>query len=116
MSTLNTQSPAAPPEFLPLPPRGLDPVFGLSRTGYYSLEKLGLIRLIRVRKPGNQQGRTLVDCQSVRNYLAKLARSQANEHTVPENASSNDKTASVETADAVTNTVNAAETIATGAS
>ena len=99
-----------------MPPKGLDPIFGLSRGGYYALEKFGFIQLVRVRKPGNQQGRTLVNCQSVRNYLAKLARAQANDHTVPKNTSSNDKTVSVETAGAVTDTVNVAETIAAGAS
>ena len=84
-----------------MPPKGLDPVFGLSRGGYYALEKLGFIRLVRIRKPGNQQGRTLVDCASVRNYFAKLARTQTSERATPKNTSAtsaNDKTGAVETA------------------
>ncbi|MDR0352227.1 MAG: hypothetical protein LBI02_02330 [Opitutaceae bacterium] len=66
------------PEFIPLSQRGPDPVFGLSRSSYYNLEKAGAIRLVRVRKPGNMQGRVLIDCNSVRRYLAKLANEQDN--------------------------------------
>jgi hypothetical protein len=64
------------PEFIPLPQRGGDPVFGLSRSSHYNLEKEGLIRLVRIRKPGQLKGRVLIDCTSVRKYLAKLSKLQ----------------------------------------
>jgi hypothetical protein len=48
------------PEFFPLPQRGQDPHFGLGRSTYYDLEKRGLLRLVRLRKPGNVRGRVLV--------------------------------------------------------
>jgi len=72
----NTLSGGGTPEFQPLSQRGHDPIFGLSRSAYYQLEKAGEIRLIRIRKPGNIQGRVLIDCNSVRKYFAKLARQQ----------------------------------------
>jgi len=58
----------------------------LSRSGYYDLERRGFIRLIRIRKPGNQLGRTLIDCASVRSYLAKLACSQTAGRDASKNA------------------------------
>ena len=64
------------PEFMQLPKRGLDPIFGLSRTAYYELEREGLIRFVRIRKPGKLKGRVLLDCGSVRDYLSKLAKKQ----------------------------------------
>jgi hypothetical protein len=51
---------AATPEFFPLPQVGQDPHFGLGRSSYYDLERRGLLRLVRVRKPGNLRGRVLV--------------------------------------------------------
>ncbi len=48
------------PEFFPLPQRGHDPHLGLGRSSYYELEKRGLLRLIRVRKPGNVRGKVLI--------------------------------------------------------
>jgi hypothetical protein len=48
------------PEFFPIPPRGPDPHFGISRSCWYDLESRGLIRLTRLRKPGNIRGRVLV--------------------------------------------------------
>jgi hypothetical protein len=56
-----------PPEFFPIPPRGGDRFFGISRSSYYDLEKRGLLRLVRLRKPGNLHGRVLVP------YAATLA-------------------------------------------
>lgn len=55
-----TQVHPASPEFFPIPGRGPDPFFGISRSSYYDLERRGLLRLIRVRKPGNIRGRVLV--------------------------------------------------------
>ena len=48
------------PEFFPLPQRGHDPHLGLGRSTYYEFERRGLLRLIRVRKPGNLRGKVLV--------------------------------------------------------
>lgn len=48
------------PEYLHLPAIGGDPICGLSRSSWYDLEARGLIRLVRVRKPGAQRGRTLL--------------------------------------------------------
>lgn len=64
-------------EFGPIPRKGLDPVVGLSRSACYALEKLGLIRLIRLRKSGNIRGRVLIDYVSVRRYYDRLSREQS---------------------------------------
>jgi len=67
------------PEFLPIPPVGVDPVFGLSRSSYYKLERANAIRLCRVRKPGQLLGKVLIDCNSVRKYFSTLMKQQAGE-------------------------------------
>lgn len=64
-------------EFGPLPRRGLCPVTGLSRSAIYALEKIGAVRVIRLRKPGNVMGRCLLDYASVRAYYAKLVHEQS---------------------------------------
>ncbi len=48
------------PEFFPIPQRGADPFFGLGRSSYYDLERRGLLRLVRIRKPGQVRGKVLV--------------------------------------------------------
>ncbi len=48
-------------------------LFSLSRSTLYDLEKRKLIRFVRVRRPGNATGRTLVVCESLRNFLAECA-------------------------------------------
>jgi len=73
-SLLNNQG-ADLPEWGPLPSRGVDR-FGFSRSGYYTAEKNGDIKLCRVRQPGNMLGKVLVNYASVRVYLAKLCRAQ----------------------------------------
>jgi hypothetical protein len=72
------------PEWRALPSRGLDPIFGLSRSAFYQLENAGLISFVRIRKPGNQLGRTLVNCDSVRRYFAKLAKEQGKARQRPQ--------------------------------
>jgi hypothetical protein len=67
------------PEFFPLPQRGPDPHFGLSRSTYYDLERRGLLRLVRVRKPGNLTGRVLVPFGVTLALIHKLA-SRGNDH------------------------------------
>ena len=64
---------SAQPEFLNLPHRGGDPVFGLSRSWWLSSESSGLIRLVRLRKPGGIRGRVLIPVQAGRDLIAKLA-------------------------------------------
>jgi hypothetical protein len=47
-------------EFCCLPVAGGDPVFGLSRRWWYRAEQMGLIKLVRVRRPGRRLGRVLL--------------------------------------------------------
>lgn len=60
------------PDLFPIPQRGQDPYFGLSRTYYYNLEKRGLIRLVRLRKPGNIRGKVLIPYDETATALRKL--------------------------------------------
>lgn len=71
MTTTHTQSHA--PALFPLPQRGVDPHFGLGRSTYYDLERRGLIRLVRVRKPGNIRGKVLLNYEATKAALLKLA-------------------------------------------
>jgi hypothetical protein len=57
------------PEFFPLPQRGPDRYFGLSRSSYYDLEKRGMLMLRRLRKPGNLRGKVLVPYGEVSTLL-----------------------------------------------
>lgn len=59
------------PEFFRLPARGPDPIFGLSRSFYYSAEKAGKIRMIRLRKPGSIRGIVLVPVVAVSEFIRK---------------------------------------------
>jgi hypothetical protein len=61
-------------EFFPLPQRGQDPHFGLGRSSYYDLERRGLLRLIRVRKPGNVRGRVLIPYREAAALIRRLGR------------------------------------------
>jgi len=61
------------PEFLNIPAKGGDPLFGRSRSWWYSLEAQGLIRLTRFRRPGNVRGRVCIPVAVAREALAKLA-------------------------------------------
>ncbi len=62
-----------PPEFFPLPQKGPDPHFGLSRSTYYDFEKRGLLMLVRLRKAGNQRGKVLVPYQKALAAIRKMA-------------------------------------------
>lgn len=68
-----SSTPAAPPAFFPLPPRGQDPHFGLGRSSYYELEAAGLLTLVRVRKPGNVRGRVLVPYARMTKLMQRYA-------------------------------------------
>jgi len=60
------------PEFFALPAIGRDPHFGLSRSTYYDLERRGLLRLARLRKPGNIRGRVMVPFPAVLDLLRRM--------------------------------------------
>lgn len=70
------QSARIPPEFFPIPQRGSDPFFGLGRSSYYDLERRGLLRLVRVRKPGQVRGKVLVPFADTAACLRKLQEGQ----------------------------------------
>lgn len=48
------------PEFVPIPNTGGDAVTGLSRSYWYGLESQGLIKLVRIRRPGTIKARVLL--------------------------------------------------------
>lgn len=51
-----------------------DPYFNLTRSFYYAAEAAGQLRLVRLKKRGNQRGITLIPYDAV---LALLSESQA---------------------------------------
>lgn len=65
------------PELLPIPNKGPDRVFGLSRSWYYNAERQGLIQLVRLRLPGNVRGRVMINIERTRMALDKLANAAA---------------------------------------
>jgi hypothetical protein len=65
------------PEFFQIPPRGGDPHFGVSRSSYYDLEKRGLLRLVRLRKPGNVRGRVLVPYAETAALIRRLSEKES---------------------------------------
>lgn len=71
---------AITPEFFPVPKRGVDPHFGIGRGSYYDLEKRGLLRLVRIRKPGNILGKVLVPYAEtaalIRSFASKSAKNE----------------------------------------
>ena len=60
------------PEFFAVPQRGLDPYFGIGRSSYYDLEHRGLLKLRRLRKPGNIRGRVLISYAEVSALVHRL--------------------------------------------
>lgn len=68
---INEARVAVAPETFRIPKSGeRDAVFGLSRAFYYAAEAEGRIKLIRVRKPGNVRGITLVPASAVRKLIS----------------------------------------------
>ena len=63
---------SVPPVAFPIPARGGDPHFGLSRSTWYALEAKGVIHFLRIRMPGNIRGRCLVDYQEAVTALRRL--------------------------------------------
>jgi hypothetical protein len=73
-ATIIEEQASTRPEFFRLPkPGNSDKFFGLSRSFYYSAEKRGWLRLIRIRDQGKERGVTLIPYQAV----AEFVRSQA---------------------------------------
>jgi hypothetical protein len=60
------------PESFPLPQRGADPFFGVGRSSYYDLERRGLLKLIRLRKPGQLRGKVLVPYADMAECLRRM--------------------------------------------
>ena len=60
------------PEFFPLPAKGGDPVCGLSRSFWLDSEARGMIRLVRLNKPGRIRGRVLVPTADAIAFVHKL--------------------------------------------
>lgn len=60
------------PEFFSLPTKGGDPICGLSRSFWLDSEARGLIRLVRLRKPGRVRGRVLVPVADAIAFVRKL--------------------------------------------
>lgn len=65
------------PEFIPLPSRGPDPLFGLCRSWYYDAERRGLMRLVRIRKPGTTRGRVLLPVAETSSLLRRLSSQES---------------------------------------
>ena len=78
MSILQT-TPAAPsdarfqPEFVTIPATGGDKITNLSRSFWYDAERRGLIRLVRVRKPGTTKPRVLLPVAEAIAVVRKLS-------------------------------------------
>lgn len=64
-------------EFFTLPVKGGDPVCGLSRSFWLDCEARGLIRLIRLRKPGRIRGRVLIPTADAIAFVRELGTSSA---------------------------------------
>ena len=65
--------PLLPPEFCRLPrPKTRCPLTGLSRTSLVELVDAGKIRAVRLRKKGAARGITLLNRQSLLDYLHSL--------------------------------------------
>lgn len=61
------------PEFFPMPTKGVDPWFGIGRGSYYNFEKLGMIRLTRIRKPGCiRAGPVIISYAAVQRMIEKI--------------------------------------------
>lgn len=61
------------PEWFPLPARGYDRHFGLGRSSFYDLERRGLLRLVRIKKPGNVRGKVLVPYAETAALIRRLS-------------------------------------------
>jgi hypothetical protein len=68
-----SNTPLLPPEFCRLPrPKTRCPITGLSRTSLIELVDEGKVRAVRLRKKGAARGVTLINRQSLLDYLHGL--------------------------------------------
>ena len=58
----------------PLKPRGGDPYFGLSRSYWYNLERMGYIVLKRLRLHGNRKVRVLLSMEDAQKAIQQLSQ------------------------------------------
>lgn len=58
-------------EYMRLPARGGDPIFGITRPTYYNMIKAGAIKSACIRRPGCTTGIRLVNVASVRQYVER---------------------------------------------
>ena len=58
-------------EWMRLPTKGRDPIFGLTRAFYYALIERGAIRSACLRRRGALTGVRLVNVESVRSYIER---------------------------------------------
>jgi hypothetical protein len=71
------------PDWFPMPgERGLDPYFGLSRASYYAWERLGKLRLCRLRKPGKLVGKVLIPYADVAELIRSFSGKPASREEV----------------------------------
>jgi hypothetical protein len=66
-----------------LPARGGDPVVGLSRSFWYSAERDGLIRLVRIRRRGVSRGRTLLPVDAAVALIRRLDAERSDITPIP---------------------------------
>jgi len=71
---LTESSKAHLPLCAPLKPRGGDPYFGLSRSYWYKLERMGYIVLKRLRLHGNRKVRVLLSMEDAIKAIELLTR------------------------------------------
>jgi hypothetical protein len=72
------------PEFIPIPKRGGDSVFNLSRSFWYSLEAQGIRVFVRIRRPGNSRGRVMISVRRAFEVIGRLESAKRAGSTQPE--------------------------------
>jgi hypothetical protein len=77
VTTPTPESIALRPEFFRLPKPGVDdPYFGFSRSFYYSAEKRGWLKLVRIRDEGKEKGVTLIPYAEVAAFVRAQMEAQ----------------------------------------
>ena len=73
-----SQARAFLPEFVPLKVSGGDGVTGMSRSWWYGCEAQGLIKLVRIRKPGQVKPRVLLPVADAVALVRRLSSTETN--------------------------------------
>lgn len=84
-------SQAALPDAATLKPSGGDPYYQLSRSWWYDLERRGLVRLTRVRLPGNRKPRVLLRRDDAAAAIAKLSQGQERDARIAKTPGANER-------------------------